>query len=133
MSAPDPAAEQLAQIRSRFAETWIEVSRRDVHWLLAHVDLITAERDILRIDLARAQAERQQYYTALQGCARREAEQAARINTQRRELADLRASARSAAVSLRDTAERVEQGRTVNAVALRAAATALDDITGGTP
>lgn len=48
-------------------------------------------------------------------------------------LASLRADARSAAVSLRDTAERVEQQRTVNAVALRAAAKALDEITGGTP
>jgi hypothetical protein len=71
-------AEQLAQIRSRFAETWIEVSRRDMAWLLAHVDLITAERDIFRTDLAKAQAE----------------------------LAGLRAAARSAAVLLRATADR---------------------------
>lgn len=41
---------------------------------------------------------------------------------------DLRLIARSAAVSLRDTAERVEQGRAVNAVALRAAARAIDEI-----
>jgi ElaB/YqjD/DUF883 family membrane-anchored ribosome-binding protein len=56
-----------------------------------------------------------------------------RLDAKQAELASLRTTARSAAVSLRDTAERVEQGRTVNAAALRAAARALDDITGSTP
>jgi hypothetical protein len=56
-----------------------------------------------------------------------------RLDAKQAELASLRAAVRSAAVSLRDTAERVEQGRTVNAPALRAAAKALDDITGSTP
>lgn len=60
-------------------------------------------------------------------------QQAARVVAAEAELTSLRTAARTAAVSLRDTAERVEQQRTVNAVALRAAATALDEITGGTP
>jgi hypothetical protein len=49
------------------------------------------------------------------------------------ETDQLRTVARTAAGFLRDTAERVEQGRTVNIAALRAAAAAMDDITGNTP
>jgi hypothetical protein len=56
-----------------------------------------------------------------------------RVDAAEADLASLRADARTAASLLRDTAERVEQGRTVNAAALRAAAKALDEITGNTP
>lgn len=52
------------------------------------------------------------------------------LDTQQAERDGLRAAARTAAALLRDTAERVEQQRTVNPVVLRAAAAALDDITG---
>ncbi len=55
-----------------------------------------------------------------------------RVEAAEAERDALRTTARTAAGFLRDTAERVEQGRAVNTAALRAAAGAMDDITGGT-
>lgn len=67
----DARAGHLYEYSTRHNDDWDVLAGEDVPALLAELAAVRAERDELERELAQARADKQQYYTALQGVARR--------------------------------------------------------------